>query len=251
MSTQLLPVHLADTITEVAASIEPPIDVDETLRRITTAAAGTVPGTDEASISLTHDDGRIETLAPTDALVVEADRLQYELGQGPCLNATLEQAVVSVADLATDPRWPLYGPRVAELGFQSQIAFQLRAHHDHVRGALNLYAHRPQSFDGASIPVGAMFAGQIALAMGWARHEETLNEALASREVIGQAVGIVMERYRIDAGRAFAFLVRTSRDGNVKLRDIARDIVDHVSDDKVLDGRVRAQARRLLRLDPQ
>ena len=97
----------------------------------------------------------------------------------------------------------------------------------HVRGALNLYALETRAIDRDAIHLGGMFAAQIAVAMGWARQDETLNEALATRNVIGQAVGIVMERYHLDSDRAFAFLVRLSQTRNVKLRIVADGIVDH------------------------
>ncbi|MEU4196823.1 GAF and ANTAR domain-containing protein [Kribbella sp. NPDC026611] len=211
-------------MTEVAASLLVPIDLDETLGRLTVSVTETVPGVDYASVSVTTRDGEIRTLAPTNAVAVEADELQYELGEGPCLRAALTDPVAEVDDLVTDLRWPSYGPKAAALGLGSQVAFQFRAD-PHVRGALNLYAAQPHAIDAESRQLGAMFATLVAVAMGWARHDETLGDALASRTVIGQAIGIVMERYRLDADRAFGFLVRTSQSGNIKLREVAERIV--------------------------
>jgi hypothetical protein len=141
------------------------------------------------------------------------------------LDAAIEESVVIVNDLASDPRWPDFGPKAAALGFGSQVAFQFRAD-PHVRGALNLYADGPYGLDQDSIHLGSMFAGQIAVAMGWAKQEQTLTEALATRNLIGQAVGIVMERYQLDSDRAFAFLVRLSQSANKKLRTVAATLVD-------------------------
>ncbi|HEU4946802.1 MAG TPA: GAF and ANTAR domain-containing protein [Kribbella sp.] len=228
METKPLHIDIADTMSEVAAALQAPIDLDETLSLITRAAADTIPAVLEASISITTRDGRIETLAPTDPMVSRADHLQYELHEGPCLDAAIEEPIVVVDELATDPRWPDFGPKAAALGFGSQVAFQFRAE-PHVRGALNLYALEPRAIDRDAIALGSMFAGQIAVAMGWARQDETLNEALATRNVIGQAIGIVMERYRLDSDRAFAFLVRLSQAGNVKLRVVATGIVDQAN----------------------
>jgi len=229
MEAGAVPADLATVMMQVAASLKLPIELDETLRLIVDSAVDTIPGVDEASVSVTTRDGRIDTIAPTDPLVLRADELQYSLGEGPCLQAALEEPVLHSVDLSTDDRWPRYGPAAVELGFGSQLAFQFRAE-PHVRGALNLYSKRPYGIDPEVGQLGALFAGQLALAMGWARHDETMHQALASRNVIGQAVGIVMERYRLDPDRAFAFLVRTSQTGNVKLRLVAQGIVDGLID---------------------
>jgi hypothetical protein len=219
---------VAEAMADVAASLQEPAKLDETLELITRSAAETIPGILEASISITTRDGEIQTLAPTGPRAARADQLQYELRQGPCLDAAIEDPVVPVNDLATDRRWPQYGPKVAALGFGSQVAFQFRAD-PHVRGALNLYAAAPHQIDQDSIHLGGMFAGQIAVAMGWAKQEQTLTEALTTRNLIGQAVGIVMERYQLDSDRAFAFLVRLSQSANTKLRTVAAGLVDSVN----------------------
>ncbi len=226
---------LAAVMTAAAAALQAPIDLDKTLEQLLASALDTVPGITQASLSLTTRDGRIETLAPTDQRVVEADRLQYELLEGPCLEAALTEPVVEALDLASDLRWPRYGPAAAELGFGAQIAFQFRAE-PHARGALNLYADEPHSLDSDTRALGALFAGLVAVAMGWARQDASMSQALITRNVIGQAVGIVMERYTIDPDRAFAFVVRTSQDSNTKLKTIAERIVADVID--------RANARR-------
>lgn len=217
--------YVADAISVVTTALHPPLDLDETLRVITRSAADTVPGVAEASISVTGRDGRIRTLAPTDSRVSQADRLQYELRQGPCLDAVIQDPIVVIGALAADPRWPDFGPKAAALGFASQVAFQFRAAPD-IRGALNLYGVRPHAIDPEAVRLGSVFAGHVSVAMGWARHETNLNEALATRNRIGQAVGIVMERYGLDSDRAFAFLVRVSQSTNEKLRLLADRIVD-------------------------
>ncbi|HEU4948343.1 MAG TPA: GAF and ANTAR domain-containing protein [Kribbella sp.] len=221
------PVHLARVMTEVAASLQTPMELSETLELITRAAADTIPGVDEVSVSVTTREQKIETLAPTHPLTTRADELQVAFGEGPCLEAALEEPVLACEDLAADPRWPRYGPAAAELGFGAQLAFQFRAD-PNIRGALNLYSWTSHGIDPEVWELGALFAGQIALAMGWARHTETLHQALATRNLIGQAIGIVMERYRLDPDRAFAFLVRTSQAGNIKVHDVAQGIVDQV-----------------------
>jgi hypothetical protein len=217
---------LIDVMEQVAMSLRYPMNVTEALESITRGAVEAVPGIEHASISLTSKDGRIQTLAPTDMLAVEADELQYELSEGPCLDAVLEEPVVQVDDIRTDLRWPSYGPRAAkQLGLGSQLAFQFHAE-PHARGSLNLYSNRPNTITNETLQIGVLFANLAAVALCWSRQDETMTQAIGSRTLIGQAVGILMERYRLDPDRAFGFLVRTSQTGNVKLRDIAAGIVE-------------------------
>jgi hypothetical protein len=209
----------------VADSLQYPIDLDETLGLITASAAETIPGIVHASLSVTGKDGTIKTLAPTDQAAIGADQLQYELGDGPCLDAAFEEPVVQVDDLVTDLRWPVYGPKAAAaFGVRSQLAFQFRAE-PHARGALNLYSDQPHNFDVEARRLGALFADCAAVALGWSRQDATMAKALEARSTIGTAVGIVMERYGLSPDRAFAFLVRTSQAGNIKLHDVAAGII--------------------------
>jgi hypothetical protein len=218
--------ELLDVMEQVALSLRYPMDVEGALGAITLGAVEAVPGIEHASISLTGKDGRIQTLAPTDLLAVEADELQYQLSEGPCLAAVLDEPVVQVDDVRTDLRWPAYGPRAAkQLGIGSQLAFQFRAE-PHARGGLNLYSSQPNTITTETRQIGVLFANLAAVALGWSRRDETMSQALGARTLIGQAVGILMERYRLDSDRAFGFLVRTSQTGNIKLRAVAAGIVE-------------------------
>jgi ANTAR domain-containing protein len=217
--------ELIAVMTDVADSLQVPIDLAEALAVITHSAADSVPGVDHVSISITARNHRIQTLAPTDPVAVCADELQYELREGPCYEAAHGQPVVQVDDLASDLRWPSYGAKAACLyGLGSQLAFQFEAA-PHARGALNLYFDHPYAIDSETRQFGMMFARLIALALGWARQGETMTQALETRTTIGQAVGILMERYRLDDDRAFSFLVRLSQSTNVKLHDVAAGII--------------------------
>jgi ANTAR domain-containing protein/GAF domain-containing protein len=217
--------QLISAMSTVAETLTYPIDLDEALDHITQAASEAVPGIDYVSISLTTKGGRIETLAPTDPVAVSLDQVQYDLGEGPCLEAALGEPWVQVDDLAADLRWPAYGARAVQHGIGAQLAFQFVSE-SYARGALNLYANKAYAIDQETRQLGAMFARLAAVALGWSRHDDTLSQALRHREQIGQAIGIVMERYRLDPDRAFAFLVRTSQTANIKLHDVATALIE-------------------------
>lgn len=210
----------------VAMSLRYPINSEEALQTVINGAVEAVAGVEHASLSITGKDGRIQTLASTGMLAVDADELQYELGEGPCVAAVLDQPVVQVDDVLTDLRWPAYGPRAArQLGIGSQLAFQFQAE-PHARGSLNLYSRQAGNITTEARQLGVLFANLAALALGWTRQDETMTQALEARTLVGQAVGVLMERYRLDPDHAFGYLVRTSQTGNVKLRDVAAGIVD-------------------------
>jgi hypothetical protein len=216
--------ELAELMGTVADSLRTPVSAGDSLESITASAVATIGGVTRAGISVTGKDGSIQTLAPTDSVAESADLLQHELGEGPCLDAALIEPIVQVDDLATDPRWPTYGPKAAGLGLCSQLSFQFRAE-PNVRGALNLYANTPHAFDEEARYIASMFADWAAVVLGWTKHEISLTNALHSRTMIGMAMGVLMERYQLDDGRAFAFLARASQTGNVKLREVAAEIV--------------------------
>lgn len=215
---------VVQVMAQIAGSLKSAGDVDETLAKITAAALEYVPGVDHASISILHRDGHIDTVAPTDDVIQLADKLQYELHQGPCYDAVEENASVRSPDVANDIRWPQYGPRVAEIGIRAQWAFTLYTH-ARARAALNLYARESHAF-ASSQQIVELFSSQVSIALGYASELTSLHHALDTRKVIGQAVGIVMERYGVGEDRAFAFLIRVSQTGNVKLRDVALEVVN-------------------------
>ncbi|WP_432476147.1 GAF and ANTAR domain-containing protein [Nocardioides sp. GXQ0305] len=216
--------RISEAITEVARLLHTPMDADETLAAIAHAARHTVPGFDHVGVSITHRDGTIETRAGTDQLVWDLDALQYGLKEGPCYESIVEQGVLLVENAHHAQRWPRYIPQAAERGLRAQLAVGLYEDGDSL-GGLNLYSTGSATIDDDAVPLAELFATHAALALGRFRAERELNDAIASRQVIGQATGILMERYQLDAHRAFGFLVRTSQTGNVKLRDVAAELV--------------------------
>lgn len=197
---------------------------------LTRAATETVPGVNYASITVKHPDGRYETIAATDDESHGADALQYECGEGPCVEAAGGERFRKSNAIASDSRWPAYGPRAAaEFGIGSQLAYTMFADGD-TYGGLNLYSLAKGTFDDNALLLAELFATQGAVAMGHKRRFDQLHTALETRTVIGQATGLIMERYGLDQTQAFAFLARMSQTGNIKLRDLAQGMVAEVSD---------------------
>lgn len=206
----------------LAASLTP-ADLDSTLSNITTAAVATLPHVDYASITVKHRKGQIDSYALTDELLRELDMKQIELQEGPCFEGAAGDPHVVSSDLHNDSRFPRYGPVAVAAGIRSQAGLRLYEHPQTI-GALNLYSRSIGAFDDTGA-LGRLFAHQAAVAIGYAGQVENLNEAIRSRTTIGQAVGIVMERYGLSDERAFAFLTRLSQHRNVKLRQVAEEIV--------------------------
>jgi transcriptional regulator with GAF, ATPase, and Fis domain len=215
---------LATALTEAARAIGAPCTLDETLNAIVGTARQLLGGIDHVGISLGHRNGRIETKVGTGQLVWELDDLQYRLGEGPCVYAIEVEPVVVVQHAAQDRRWPLYIPLAVQLGLRSQLALQLY-HHEQTLGGLNLYSITRDTIDAETLDTAKLYAAHAALALGHALEHDGLNIALSSRKVIGQALGILMERYGITEERAWAFLTRASSRSNVKLRDVAAELV--------------------------
>jgi transcriptional regulator with GAF, ATPase, and Fis domain len=220
---------IADAMAKVARTLEAPTSLEETLFEITHVARDTVPGVSAAGISILHRNGPIETVAATDQLVHDVDALQYEFGEGPCVDAIKAQHYLVVDDMAEEERWPKYAPRALEHGVRSQMGFQLSIDNERL-GALNLYAMEPNAFDEEARHIGGLFATHASMAMGAARKEQQLNTALDNRKMIGQAIGLLMCKYELDEDRAFRFLLRVSQSGNIKLREVAREVVAAAND---------------------
>jgi GAF domain-containing protein len=216
--------ELATALARASELINESRTVEDTLDAIVHATRASLPEFPHVSISLKRGDGTFETAAGTDQLVWELDGVQYELGEGPCVQAVEHEPVVVVPTLRHEQRWPAYVPAAVTQGVRSQLAVRLFSNSRHIAG-LNLYSTEHDEIEQSSAETALLFATHAAIILGHAQQEEQLNQALASRKVIGQAIGIVMERYRIDADRAFQFLLRASSSSNIKLRDVAEEIV--------------------------
>ena len=200
-------------------------DLDQTLAEIVLAAVATVPHADAGGVSLTED-GTIIARGPTDPIISKLDRLQTELHEGPCITAIDEppvDGIVVARDLAgTDAaRWPLFAPQAVEAGYRSIMSTELSTDGG-MRAALNLYAAAPDVFDTEARQIAGLFAVQAATLLYGSQKVAQMQRAVVSRDVIGQAKGILMERFTVDDDEAFQMLVHSSQDTNIKLVDVAR-----------------------------
>jgi hypothetical protein len=203
-------------------------DQDETLTRIVDAAIDTVPGAIGGGITRTEA-GRVRSSHSVDDQSRRVDELQAELGEGPCVSAAEEpppSGVFVAQDLAGPDaqRWPRFAPRALELGVQAVMSVSLSVTRNR-RSSLNFYSARPDVFDQHARLTAALFGLQAATLLYGADRAAGLNQALKTRDVIGQAKGILMERFDITDDAAFQMLVTTSQETNMKLHDVAAWLV--------------------------
>jgi GAF domain-containing protein len=215
---------LGDLMGEVARTLQGEHgDVDAMLAAITAAAVTNVPGTDSCGISLVLDRRRVESRAPTAELPRVLDALQDALGEGPSLSTVRDEQTVHVDDMASERRWPRFAAEAARLGVGSMLTLRLFVGGSSL-GGLNLYARRAHAFDEESKAVGRVFAVHAAIALAGAQQERRLRGAIENRDLIGQAKGILMERYKITAADAFRLLATASSRTNRQVLDLAEEL---------------------------
>jgi hypothetical protein len=217
-----------------------PDGLEALLRHVAAFAVRAIPGADGAGLTLLEND-RPDTIVASADFVKEVDKIQYGLGQGPCITAAAEGRTVMSGSLQGERRWPRFGPRVAQLGVHSVLSLPLMGPHGAL-GAMNVYGHVRDSFDQRSIELGELFAVPAAISVRNAqilaqakRVAVRLQTALTSRSVIDQALGILISRSGCTADEAFAKLVTMSQADNRKVSAIAQQMVH--------DARRRARAR--------
>jgi transcriptional regulator with GAF, ATPase, and Fis domain len=218
--------NLAERMMTAARDLQDEPDPQATMQLAARIAATEITGCDAAAVSLLKGGRLVETPASTSETALAGDTLQYALGEGPCLQAVWEERVVVSGDLATESRWRAWSRRmVRDHGVHSMMCLQLFTYADTV-GALNLYAYARSAFDVEARDDGLALAAHIAIAVAGAQRIEQLDQALVSRTVIGQATGMLMERYGLTADRAFSLLARVSSQSNVKVRELATELVE-------------------------
>jgi len=199
--------------------------VDDVLADVTATAKELIEGVDAAGVLLVGKANSFETLASTSDLMFKLDELQIRYGEGPCVEAALDEIVVRTDDFRNEPRFPNYAPEVVKLGVLSGLSFKLYTA-DRTAGALNLFGFKPRLWDAEAETTGMVLAAHAAAAILASRQGDQLQSALSTRDRIGQAKGIIMERFGIDDVRAFGMLRQLSQDTNMKLIDVAQRVID-------------------------
>ncbi|GAA1590894.1 GAF and ANTAR domain-containing protein [Kribbella sancticallisti] len=218
-------VETAEAFARLALELHSEEGVVETIEAVARFALKAVDCS-QASIVLAARRGGIDPGAATDVTAEKADLLQVELGEGPATTIVADrEAAIVIPDTLRDDRWPAWAQAVAELGLRSVLAVRLQIR-DQTVGVLELFSSRPDAFEPDDVAVAQILARHASVAVGTARQEATLWQAIDARKLIGQAQGILMERFNLDQDQAFAVLRRYSQDNNVKLRDVARLLVD-------------------------
>lgn len=219
----------AKRLSEIARSLAAEPDVARTLQRIVDLAVETIDGCEGAGLLIVRG-GAILAGSWSDEAVHEIEKLEYEIGEGPCVDAILREATFESDLRDQESRWPTFVARALAAGFESILAFRLFSAEDTL-GALDLYSTARGAFDEAARAFGAVYAAHAAMALAGAQvHEhdvelvDHLHDALVARDVIGQAKGILMATRHLGADAAFEVLRTTSQHLNVKLRTVAEDV---------------------------
>lgn len=211
-------------------------DLAAVLGRIAEVAKRTIPGTAEASVTLVQG-GDATTAAYTGTLALTLDERQYEAERGPCLDAAASSTLLSLPDMESEDRWARFAAAAAEVGVYSSLSVGIPIQ-DAVVGALNLYGTKPHAFDAEAVGLARTFAGYAAIALANAHLYASsaalatqMQEAVESRTLIDQAIGITMVQDRCDPLEAFDVLVRASQAANQKLREVAKTVVEAATKD--------------------
>jgi transcriptional regulator with GAF, ATPase, and Fis domain len=202
-------------------------DGDLLLSELTQSAVKAVPGARYAGITVADRDGDVYTAASSSSRYPALlDKIQQTHREGPCLSAAWQQHMIRIDDLTRDQRWRAFSrDTVEQTPIRSIMSFQLFTDQKKM-GALNFYAEQPAVFDEDAVEAGLILATHTALAWKLVRREEQFRSALASRDIIGQAKGMLMERFKIDAVQAFELLKRLSQNSNTPVATVARQLVE-------------------------
>jgi transcriptional regulator with GAF, ATPase, and Fis domain len=208
-------------LTEKAAS---PTEIDAVLQSVTATAVDLIAGVHCADVLLISGADLFRSLAATSQLAVDLDGVQQQFREGPCLDAAVGHSVILCHDLREDSRWPRFAKAAVAAGVHAMLSFQLDTHNG-CMGALNLFGLTPNAFTPEAEALGAMLATHVANAFIAADKELQFRSALNSRDIIGQAKGMIMERFGIGAVQAFELLTKLSQQSNTRVADVAAGLI--------------------------
>jgi GAF domain-containing protein len=218
-------VDLAERMAALARDLAMPSSLPAVLTGVTKSVLELIPGADVSGFLLFTKGDKYETHAATQELMFEIDRLQVKHGEGPCIEAAIDELIVRTDDFQHEHRWPNYSADVLKLGVRSALSFKLYTTNRNA-GALNIFGFEPNAFNAEDEAVGSVLAAHAAAAILASRQGDQLQSALTNRDLIGQAKGIIMERYNVDAIRAFEMLKELSQSSNEKLVEVASKVID-------------------------
>jgi GAF domain-containing protein len=219
-----MPDDRVELLAEFAARASAAGTVDETIDEIVGFGVRHLSA-DFGGVTLWRQRGRLESAGATDPNVAQADKLQHALREGPCVQAAEELRHIVSPDIERDSRWPTWGPQAADLGLRSILSVELSTGGRRL-GALNFYGATRYNFTEDDIETAHYFSTHAAAALDATLTAAGLRTAADTRTVIGQAQGILMERYSLSAKQSFAVLLRYSQDHNVKLHALARRLIE-------------------------
>jgi transcriptional regulator with GAF, ATPase, and Fis domain len=215
---------LRSTVAELAGALADGAATVDVLTKLTSASSALVPGADCAKISMI-DNGSLRSIAATSQLISSLDSAQQAARHGPCLEAISARQAIGCDDLRTDARWSRFACHATNAGLRSVLCIPIDVPGS--SGAtLSLFGFRVGAFGAESQTLGAMLAKYAAIALINQRKESQFTAALATRDVIGQAKGMIMERFAVDATQAFAMLTAISQETNTPVRDVAARFVE-------------------------
>ncbi|TCC50539.1 ANTAR domain-containing protein [Kribbella pittospori] len=227
MTDQDLAATSADAFARLAIELHDAPGVEETVDAVVQFALQALNCT-YAGVALYSRGSQAEIAAVTDPVVRDVYDLQLSTQNGPLVTALRNRSTVLIRDTTADDRWPEWAAKVAALGVRSVLDVPL-ATGDATRstvGVLGLYSPFPDAFTEDDEAIAHILARHASVALASARHEESMSQAVDARKLVGQAMGILMERFDVDGDRAFAILKRYSQDTNTKLRDVAQQLID-------------------------
>ncbi|MFN2594625.1 MAG: GAF and ANTAR domain-containing protein [Actinomycetota bacterium] len=222
--------EILDALQKLSSLLEGENAFERTLSTVVDLSVSTLSGCDSAGVTI-RVNGKNTTAASSDGYTLELDKIQYDSDQGPCLETIDVGEPHYIDSITEDSRWPEFRERASAEGLRSSASFPLRMNGS--VGALNVYSRTENAFDEPARRIGEIFARQASIALNNAHIYdaaqllgEQLNEAVKTRDLIGQAKGILMEREGISDAQAFDMLRMSSQNTNVKLRDIAKRVVE-------------------------
>ncbi len=220
-------VDVAHALRDVARSLEAEPDLQHVLEAMVASATDTVPGAEQAGVSL-REGKLLQTVAATSDLTKRINNIEHKLDEGPCLQALLDHRSYRIDDMSQDTRWPRFAAAAEAHGVRSMLGYKLFTS-GRTLGTLDLYSSKLNAFDADSEIIGELFAAHAAIALTGSTQQAEFRRALSSRDIIGMAKGILMQRERLTDDQAFKLLVYTSQQANIKVHDLAEWLVDDVN----------------------